>query len=63
VRALRLACPTWALWLLSAAFMVCGFHIVFIGTHLPAYLADRVRDKHSWHTWEPCVDGRMGIPP
>ena len=27
-------------WLLSAGFFVCGFHVVFIATHLPAYLAD-----------------------
>jgi predicted MFS family arabinose efflux permease len=28
-------------WLLSFGFFVCGFHVVFIATHLPAYLADR----------------------
>jgi MFS family permease len=28
-------------WLLSFGFFVCGFHVVFIGTHLPAYLVDR----------------------
>lgn len=27
-------------WLLSFGFFVCGFQVVFIGTHLPAYLAD-----------------------
>jgi len=27
--------------LLIAGFFVCGFHITFIGTHLPAYLGDR----------------------
>jgi MFS family permease len=27
--------------LLSAGYFVCGFHITFIGTHLPAYLADK----------------------
>jgi predicted MFS family arabinose efflux permease len=27
--------------LLSFGFFVCGFHVVFIATHLPAYLADR----------------------
>jgi len=27
--------------LLVAGFFVCGFHITFIGTHLPAYFADR----------------------
>jgi MFS family permease len=28
-------------WLLSFGFFVCGFHVVFIATHLPAYLADK----------------------
>jgi predicted MFS family arabinose efflux permease len=27
-------------WLLNAGFFVCGFHVAFIATHLPAYLAD-----------------------
>jgi predicted MFS family arabinose efflux permease len=27
-------------WLLSFGFFVCGFQVVFIGTHLPAFLAD-----------------------
>ena len=29
------------LWLLTGGFFVCGFQIVFIGVHLPAYLLDR----------------------
>jgi len=28
-------------WLLNAGFFVCGFHVVFYGTHLPAYVADQ----------------------
>ncbi|HVP66180.1 MAG TPA: MFS transporter [Anaeromyxobacteraceae bacterium] len=28
-------------WLLSLGFFVCGFHVVFIATHVPAYLADK----------------------
>jgi predicted MFS family arabinose efflux permease len=28
-------------WLLCFGFFVCGFHVVFIATHLPAYLTDR----------------------
>lgn len=28
-------------WLLNAGFFVCGFHIAFIATHLPAYLEDK----------------------
>ena len=27
-------------WLLTAGFYVCGFHVAFIGIHLPAYLSD-----------------------
>lgn len=27
-------------WLLSFGFFVCGFQVVFIGTHLPAFLSD-----------------------
>jgi predicted MFS family arabinose efflux permease len=28
-------------WLLALGFFVCGFHVVFIATHLPAFLTDR----------------------
>lgn len=28
-------------WWLSFGFFVCGFHVVFIGIHLPAYLVDQ----------------------
>jgi MFS family permease len=28
-------------WLLTAGYFVCGFHVTFMGTHLPAYLVDR----------------------
>ena len=28
-------------WLLNAGFFVCGFHVTFILTHLPPFLADR----------------------
>jgi len=27
-------------WLLTVGFLACGFQLAFIGTHLPAYLAD-----------------------
>lgn len=27
-------------WLLNAGFFVCGFHVAFVATHLPAYLAN-----------------------
>ncbi|MBL8884372.1 MAG: MFS transporter [Hyphomicrobium sp.] len=28
-------------WLLNAGFFVCGFHVAFFSTHLPAYVADQ----------------------
>lgn len=28
-------------WLLNAGFFVCGFHVAFYSTHLPAYVADQ----------------------
>ena len=28
-------------WLLNAGFFVCGFHLAFIGIHLPAFLSDK----------------------
>lgn len=39
-QAARLALRTPGFWLLSLGFFVCGFHVVFISTHLPAYLTD-----------------------
>ncbi|MBL8629594.1 MAG: MFS transporter [Rhodospirillaceae bacterium] len=38
--ALREAIANKSYWLLIAGFFVCGFHIAFVGTHLPAYLRD-----------------------
>lgn len=39
--ALREAFAHPSFWLLNASFFVCGFHVVFYGTHLPAYVADK----------------------
>ena len=39
--ALRRASRSPAYWLLTMSFFVCGFHVSFVSTHLPAYLADR----------------------
>lgn len=39
--ALRQAFAYPSFWLLNASFFVCGFHVVFYGTHLPAYVADK----------------------
>ncbi|WP_165670768.1 MFS transporter [Metapseudomonas otitidis] len=39
--ALREAAVHRGFWLLSLGFFVCGFQVVFIGVHLPAYLVDQ----------------------
>lgn len=39
-QALREAASHKGFWLLSLGFFVCGFQVVFIGVHLPAYLLD-----------------------
>jgi MFS family permease len=41
VEALREACSHSGFWLLALGFFVCGFQVVFIGVHLPAYLVDQ----------------------
>ncbi|MBV8167562.1 MAG: MFS transporter, partial [Alphaproteobacteria bacterium] len=38
--ALREAFATQGFWLLTIGFFVCGFHVTFIGLHLPPYIAD-----------------------
>lgn len=42
--AARLALRTRDFWLLSIGFFVCGFHVVFISTHLPSYITDNGLD-------------------
>lgn len=42
--ALQEATRTPSFWLLNAGFFVCGFHLAFFGTHLPAYVADQGLD-------------------
>lgn len=39
--ALREACTHRGFWLVSLGFFVCGFQVVFVATHLPAYLLDQ----------------------
>ncbi|HEX2528304.1 MAG TPA: MFS transporter [Geminicoccus sp.] len=39
-RALKDAARHRSYWLLTAGFFVCGFHVAFIQTHLPAYVMD-----------------------
>jgi len=42
--ALREAFSLPSYWLLNAGFFVCGFHLAFFGTHLPAFVADKGLD-------------------
>ena len=42
--ALREASRHHSFWLLNAGFFVCGFHVVFFGIHLPAFVADKGLD-------------------
>lgn len=39
--ALRAAFAIPSFWLLNAGFFVCGFHLAFVGVHLPGFLSDR----------------------
>jgi MFS family permease len=39
--ALQEAFRTQGFWLLTIGFFVCGFHVTFIGLHLPSYVSDR----------------------
>ncbi|MBM3554801.1 MAG: MFS transporter [Alphaproteobacteria bacterium] len=41
VEAIKEAAGIPRFWMLFAGFFVCGFHLAFISTHLPAYLADK----------------------
>ena len=38
---LKQACVNRNYWLIHLGFFVCGFHVMFIATHLPSYLADK----------------------
>lgn len=44
--ALRMASRHRHYWLLNGGFFVCGFHVAFVGTHLPAFLVDQGLDAH-----------------
>ena len=40
-QAARIALTDRGFWLLALGFFVCGFQVVFIATHMPAFLADK----------------------
>ncbi len=39
--ALQEAFRTQGFWLLTIGFFVCGFHVSFVGLHLPSYISDK----------------------
>ncbi|MEM8973243.1 MAG: MFS transporter [Pseudomonadota bacterium] len=41
LQALKSASIVPSFWLLNAGFLACGFHLAFIGVHLPGFLADK----------------------
>lgn len=45
-QALKQAMAHKGFWLLSLGFFVCGFQVVFIGTHIPSYLLDNQLAAH-----------------
>ena len=47
-------------WLLNAGFFVCGFHVAFVATHLPAYLQDNGMDP-SVNAWALAMIGLFNI--
>jgi predicted MFS family arabinose efflux permease len=47
-------------WLLNGGFFVCGFHVAFVGTHLPAYLVDGGLDV-SIGAWSLALIGLFNI--
>jgi MFS family permease len=44
MNALQEAFRTQGFWLLTIGFFVCGFHVSFIGLHLPSYISDNSID-------------------
>ncbi len=47
-------------WLLVSGFFVCGFHVAFVATHLPAYLGDQGIDD-STVAWALAMIGLLNI--
>ena len=46
--------------LLVFGFFVCGFHVAFIGVHLPAYIAD-LGEEPRWGAWALALIGMFNI--
>lgn len=47
-------------WLLTTGFFVCGFHVAFVGVHLPAYLTD-VGMAAEWGAWALALIGLFNV--
>jgi MFS family permease len=58
--ALRAAVAHPSYVLLTCGFFVCGFHIAFISTHLPAYLTD-LGFSHSLAAWSLALIGLFNV--
>jgi predicted MFS family arabinose efflux permease len=58
--ALRQAANHRGYWLLTLGFFVCGFHVAFVGVHLPAYLTD-VGMSGDWGAWSLALIGLFNV--
>ncbi len=47
-------------WFLTAGFFVCGFHVFFVGTHLPAFVSD-LGLPAQWGAWAISIIGLFNI--
>lgn len=47
-------------WLLTLGFFVCGFHVAFVGVHLPAYLTD-LGMAEEWGAWSLALIGLFNV--
>ncbi len=47
-------------WLLTIGFFVCGFHVAFVGVHLPAYLTD-IGMAPEWGAWALALIGVFNV--
>ena len=58
--ALRQASKHKGYWLLTLGFFVCGFHVSFVGVHLPAYLSD-LGMAEEWGAWSLSLIGLFNV--
>jgi len=58
--ALREASKHRGYWLLTLGFFVCGFHVAFVGVHLPAHLTD-LGMSEEWGAWSLALIGIFNV--